>query len=487
MKLYSILFLAVMILFLSSCKKDEVILRDSGVKLSFTTDTVMFDTVFTKKGSVTKRFLVHNDYKQSLQISSISLGSGENSPFRMNVDGESGTSIKDYTVAGGDSFYIFVDVTINPNGQNQPFVIKDSIVFVTNGTIQDVKLIAWGQDAHYLKDSVIDYNATWTNDKPYVIYNSILIRYDKTLTIQPGVKIHSYGKRTYDVEGGKITVQSTIYVEGTLIVNGTVDEPVKMQGTRLEQYYKDAAGQWGGIRILPKSKDNYFKNLFIRNADFGIEVDSLPVNYPTPNLILENVRIENMGAACLLGKQTKIQAYNCLFDNSCQYLVYIDYGGEYEFYHCTFAHSSCQCTSRYPAMAFYNTDFKTGSVSTPNNLVLKMVNSIVYGDLYDQKKDEIEYKATGTGTITIAIENTLLETAIPDLNINNNLINKDPLFSFPCKYNYKLDTLSFAVNTGRVITSPPDPVNVAAKVGFDIEGKPRNVGKPDLGAFERQQ
>ena len=483
MKYFPILLITFILAVFYSCKKDESFLKSPDVKLRFTMDTVMFDTVFTRLGSTTKRFLVHNDYSKSIKISSIKLAGGDQSPYRINIDGQATSELLDYSVMAGDSFYIFVDVTIDPNNQNLPFIVKDSILFETNGNIQDVKLVAFGQDAHYLVDSVMDYNATWPNDKPYVIYNSILITENKKLTIQPGVKIYSYGtSRIKNTSTGTYDIaKSKIYVFGTLDVQGTVSEPVIFQGVRLEQYYKDSPGQWGGIRLLPRSKNNSFKNTSIRNADIGVEVDSLPSN-SNPNLVMENVKIENMNSACLLGYTSTIKAYNCLFDNSCQYLVVGDLGGTYEFYHCTFGHSTCNCSSHYPAFAFYNGDYKdtNGTVIKTNELNLTVRNSIIWGEANDLKKDEIELKKTGSGNVTIAIDHTILETTDQNFNINSNLINKDPRFKFPCKYNYRPDSISPALGAGLYLGA------TFSQLAFDMDGNLRSGSTVDLGAYERK-
>lgn len=41
-------------------------------------------------------------------------------------------------------------VTIDPNKDDNPLIQTDSIVFETNGNLQDVDLVAWGQDANYI-------------------------------------------------------------------------------------------------------------------------------------------------------------------------------------------------------------------------------------------------------------------------------------------------------------------------------------------------
>jgi len=46
---------------------------------------------------------------------------------------------------------------------NNPMVVQDSIVFITNSNMQDVDLVAWGQDVHLINGEVIS-SQTWIND-----------------------------------------------------------------------------------------------------------------------------------------------------------------------------------------------------------------------------------------------------------------------------------------------------------------------------------
>ncbi len=42
-------------------------------------------------------------------------------------------------------------MNINPGDADLPFIVTDSIVFETNGNIQDVDLVAWGgQNANFI-------------------------------------------------------------------------------------------------------------------------------------------------------------------------------------------------------------------------------------------------------------------------------------------------------------------------------------------------
>ena len=49
--------------------------------------------------------------------------------------------------------------------------------------------LAWGQDAIYLGDEILPCNTTWTNDKPYIVYSSILVDTLCQLTIEKGTRI----------------------------------------------------------------------------------------------------------------------------------------------------------------------------------------------------------------------------------------------------------------------------------------------------------
>jgi hypothetical protein len=253
LRLSILIFLVGTILF--SCNQEEFTTAP-GAKLQFATDTVTFDTVFSTIGSTTKWFTVKNPNKQSVKISKIYLARGTRSPFRLNINGVQANEDFDVTISAGDSLFVFVEVTIDPTGQNNPMVVQDSIVFNLNGNMQDVDLIAFGQDFHLFNGEILKAQR-WQNDKPYLIYNSVLVDSLQTLNIDPGCRIHfHYG--------------SSLFVKGTLKAAGTFEEPISFQGDRLEESYKNVPGQWGawtefkdgglyvygGLHFLVGSKDN---------------------------------------------------------------------------------------------------------------------------------------------------------------------------------------------------------------------------------------
>jgi len=125
---YKYFILPVLLLFLFACRKD-VPITDSSAKLEFSQDTLIFDTVFTSIGSTTEWLKVYNPHNRAIVISNIYLAGGKSSNFRMNVDGIPTYSEQDIEIRANDSIFIFVEVTVDPNGANNPLIIKDSIIF----------------------------------------------------------------------------------------------------------------------------------------------------------------------------------------------------------------------------------------------------------------------------------------------------------------------------------------------------------------------
>jgi hypothetical protein len=70
---------------LSSCY-EEKFTTDTGDSLSFTIDTLTFDTVLTEISTVTRYFKVYNPHDLSIRISDIRLQGTNAAFFRLNVD-----------------------------------------------------------------------------------------------------------------------------------------------------------------------------------------------------------------------------------------------------------------------------------------------------------------------------------------------------------------------------------------------------------------
>lgn len=329
----------------TSCKKDKFI-TDPKAKVSFSADSILFDTVFTQAGSATRQLHVINKNSQKIKISSISFQGGNNSVFIVNVDGQKGKSFSDIEIAGHDSMYIFIQVYINPTIQSNPFVIDDALIFEVNGNTQKVILEAWGQNAYYhypksaikFKDgSYLPYSTisaatnttiTWPNDKPHVIYGWCVIDSAQTLIVPAGTKIYFYQN-----------AGMWAYRYGTLKVQGQKGNEVIFQGYRREPEYADIPGQWDRIWINEGSVNNEIDYAIIKNGYIGVQADLLSSNYNADprRLRITNTKIFNMKKWGLYSLGYNIYGGNNVIGNCKEYCMNLLLGGNYKFIHCTFA------------------------------------------------------------------------------------------------------------------------------------------------------
>lgn len=462
--------ICIFIAFWACTPEEEKITYDSSADLRFSTDTVFFDTIFTKVNddirNITKRLKVYNDSKNAVKIESISLKK-PSSPYTIYVNGKAANNFEDVRLLGKDSLLILVQVTIDPTDANLPFIVADEISFVTNSNNQDVKLISWGQDAHFLKDSVLVCNTTWTNDKPYVIFNSILIDTLCQLTIEPGVKVYSH-------QG------SYVFVKGTIDVKGAPDNRILFSNDRLD--IKNAPGQWGGLIFLPGSKNNVIEHTSIRNAEVGIYLGT-PDDDATSDLVIGNSTIENMGGNNqiavtgglilpgygILAITSDLYAYNTLVNNCAINTVGNYAGGNYRYEHCTFANFTFDFFRQDPAVVFSDNLVINNDALLVSDIEVNLVNTIIWGSL----KDEILLSNGGEAAFTLNMSNNLLRTTNSEFDVESNILNKDPKFFDPREYIYTLDTLSPAKDAG-----------IDIGLATDHDNRPRDA-EPDIGAFER--
>ena len=443
-----------------SCRKDEKINTGPDVRLEFSTDTVIFDTVFTSIGSITKKLMVYNTYKEKINISSIRLSGGTSSLYKINIDGSPASVLSNVEIEPHDSIFIFVRVTIDPNNQNNPLVVSDSLIFETNGNIQKVNLVAWGQDAIFLNNHTIEQPTVWTSEKPYVIYGSLEVDTSQTLTIQEGTRVYFH-------KGSYLVVDH----DATLTVNGTLNSPVSFLGDRLDPDYKDVPGQWAGIWLAAGSKGHRFTYAIIRNANTGIEMDSA-VSTSQAALTLENTIIQNMLWNGIIAYDSYITAYNLVIANTGQSGLALFKGGNYSFRHMTIGNYWNWSVRTVPSLSISNYHYDNSGNKIPVDLTNAYFgNCIIYGNA----NEEIETDLIDGAAKNFRFDHCLLQT---NLNTSDPLLfsevikNEDPLFYKPLEGKMQIDTLSPAIDKGADLG-----------IANDIEGNVR-TNAPDLGAYE---
>lgn len=470
------------ILLIFACRKDPLT-TDPSDKLKFSRDTVIFDTVFTTIGSTTKRLLIYNPSDKRVNISSISLAGGSASKFRINVDGIPGILHKDIEIQGKDSMYVFVEVTLDASGQNNPLIVTDSIIFVTNGNMQDVDLVAWGQDANfYYPDhynasigsySIVNCNDIWQNDKPYVIYGLAVVDSACSLDIMEGVNVY------FHKNSGML-----IYRDGTLRVNGKQGNPVTMQGDRLEAFYKDVPGQWDRLWFSPGCKDNVIDYAIIKNGNVGVHADTVANSNPT--VTINNTRIYQMAGASILSQGAHIKAENSVFGNAGQFCAALVLGGDYEFRHCTFGNYYQYGNRQTPSILLNNYyEDVNGNTQLRDLTNAYFGNCIILGNL----ENEIGFDNVDGAAFNYLFESSLLRID-PAVNTSNgdhfyNIVKTTVDTSFVDQFNndFHLDESSPAINAGSysVITNAPNP----SSLYNDMDGNGRKL-TPDMGAYEKK-
>lgn len=467
-----------LVLSFNSCYDDRFS-TDPVYKLEFSTDTLTFDTVFTSIGSATSKILVYNNSKFALNISDIKLSGGSQSYFKVNVDGTSSSNneFRDVEIRANDSMYIFVQVTINPQDSLSPVFVEDSLVFLTNGVSQSVKLHAFGQDMELLSNRIIHNDTILTGDKPYLVYGYLAVDSAKTLTLNPGCRLYFHNN-------------ANLVVYGNLKAEGTPERPITLRGDRLDKVkftnpfpYNYVAGQWGVVYLLSKYGNHVLKHVNINSGYVGIYFVNDDKNI-LPNLRISDSRIHNSLLYNLVAINGNVTVENSEISNSSSYCVYLN-GGKHTFIQSTivnyFNASSVEHVSRdrKPALMIMNMNKVSPMESVFRNCIIsggsenEFTLASRYPDFYKGVFDHCYIKKT-------------------DSLAFNQFTN--------IRWSQKNDTIfrniRYSHNEGGYFNFTPDSVSpargladkeVANSYPVDLNGNNRlEDGEPDAGAYEWQ-
>lgn len=465
---------AALILSVAGCSKDENFTTDRSALLHFSDDSIKFDTIFTTIGSSTQTLMVYNNNNEGIRLSNVSLKERAASGFRLNLDGQNGTTFNDIEIYGKDSIFCFVEVTVNPQNSNNPVLVTDEIVFtLESGLQQRVCLQAYGQDAIILHSPIITENTTYTDTRPYIIYGPLTIAQEATLTLSPGTRLFFHADGYIDCNG-------KLYADGT-------SKQITLRGDRLDRMfsylpYDRLDNQWQGIRINATSYGNYLNNVDIHSGNYGIIATA--DNTENVQLTLLNSIIHNVGGNGLTLNGSNAVVGNSQISNTRGNCIEI-HGGKYTIDFCTLAQFCPWISDRGSALVFANSD-DTGNYTPLTQL--DVTNSLITG-YGDDEIFGIPTDGISDAAFNFHFTNCLLDTPEPSAAYAENFINciyqtTDTKTNFHTIdtdnfiYDFRLSENSMARGTG---TAEGD---MLTKYPADRIGTERNPASIDVGCYQ---
>ncbi len=506
------------LVFWSSCRKDFEFDLSSG-NLEFSKDTVYLDTVFSNIGSSTYNLKVYNNSNNDIVIPNVRLSQGQNSMYRLNVDGQTGSGIisgkefENVEILAKDSMFIFIETTIDIQtlvSSETQFLYTDAIEFDTGSNLQKVELVTLVKDAvfiypqrflnsegDYITETLTfdvdsdgmddetsiegrflnDSELTFTNDKPYVVYGYAAVNDGKTLTIEAGARVHFHSNSGLLVtSGGSINAQGTLSVDQELM-----EGEIIFEGDRLEPGFSDVPGQWQTIWLFNGSTNNIFDHVTIKNSTVGLLSEGNQDDVSKLNIT--NTQIYNSSNFGILGRATSINAENLVINNSGQSSFAGTFGGRYNVVHSTLANYWNNSFRQFPSVLLNNYLVDADNITFTNPLEeANFTNTIIYGNdnpelLLDKDNDDtFNFKFTNCLIRFNDSSNNFTGDQYDFDNValyENVVFNEDPEFLEP--YLNKLQ-----IPDG----SPADGFGIVAGNLFsDILGTMRTTPR-DLGAYE---
>ena len=472
-KKITILYIALLSVVLGSCVEDADFSSSPSLRLEFSCDTVSFDTLFSEVMSPTAKFLVRNRNDKSLRISNVQLAGGSASSFSVLVDGQYGTSMNDLEIRAKDSLYVLASVTVDRNGGDVPFMVKDSLVFsLESGVQQSVLLLAYGRDVTFMRGENL---VTDTVLAPghYVIYDSLTVAQGATLSLQPGTTLYFHDK-------------AFMKVAGCLKAEGRVNAPIIFRGDRTDRMfsylpYDRIPGQWDGIVIDSLSNGNHFAYCDIHSANYGIKVER--GDTVAQRITIESSKVQNFHGNALELVMARAKVVNSLFANAQGNCVKV-VGGDVSFVHCTIANFYVW-RQRDVALALHNSI--EGNPAPLRGALF--ANCVIAGS----KEDEVMGYLTNLGDtvpnpVNYRFENSLINTPNAGdscfLNVRYDSVSVSPFG----KEHFRLidhDIFDYDFH----LTSESTARGLATDdwlecLPVDIDGTPRTSGAVDAGCFQ---
>ncbi len=294
----------------TSCSDNDSFTTSSSAQLTLSADTVRFDTVFSNVPTSYRMFWVRNNNADGLRISNVRLLSGNQSGFRVNVNGTAlsqlqGYQASDFELRSGDSLRVFVELTAHTNNaeDNTPQPVADDLLFtLESGRQHRVNLSAYSWDATLLNRHTVSKDTTFAtqNARPIVVYDTLRVAKGATLTLAPGTTLYMHPN-------------AAICVSGTLKALGTAGNEVTLRSDRLDRLfpylpYDNTPGRWQGISLDSLSHDNIIQFTDIHSATAAVKLNKT-------SLTLTHSTVHNIQGNGITSRGSKLSVQNSQISN----------------------------------------------------------------------------------------------------------------------------------------------------------------------------
>ncbi len=328
-----------------ACKDDDNFSSNGGLRLTFSTDTLQMDTVFSKTPSATYAFWVYNQNDDGIRLQSVRLGKKNQTGFRVNVDGSYldnalGSQVSDLEIRRNDSILVFVELTSVETAQPDPKLIEDDLIFsLESGVEQKVNLRAWSWDAVKMYDVVVEGEQTIESATPIIIYGGI--------TVPEGRRLNLRNSTLYFHDGAGIECYGDLIIENCVLRGDRLD--------RMFDYlpYDRVSGQWKGIHLYETAMTARLSHTEIRNAENALVLDSAAIDETQVRLGMGGCIIHNAEGYGLKSVNSNIYISECQFTNTLNDCVLI-VGGIADINYCTMAQFYPFSAERGAALRFVN-------------------------------------------------------------------------------------------------------------------------------------
>lgn len=460
----------------TSCQDDDSFSAVPSLLLTFSEDTIRMDTIFSRIPTATKTFWVYNHSGDGIRCMNVRLEHGNQTGFRVNVDGiylgqATGFQVNDVDIRNKDSVRVFVELTSPQMLSDEPVKIEDNLVFtLESGQQQRVNLNAFAWDAEILRNPEISRDTTISSTHPIVILGGLKVDSTATLTLEAGTTLYFHGDAGIDVYG-------------RLLCQGTAGQNVVLRGDRIDRMfdylpYDRVSGQWQGIRFHESSYENVLNYTDIHSAMNGVVCDSASID--RLKLSLYNSIIHNCQGYGLLTTNTVVDVFNTQLSNTLYDCMAV-YGGAALLRHCTLAQFYPFDAQRGMALRFANHRdahfYPLLQFDVLNSLVTGYADDVIMGEAdstvsYTYRFDHCLLR-TPELTDTVQVSNIIWED--PEDTIVGGVKNFQLIDTDNLKYDFRLDSLSRAVNAGVKLNGGYSDYD---RLGI------RRGDDPDLGAYE---